>query len=405
MLKRTLNIINALGDSRSCLLLGPRGTGKSFLLHQLRTQVGQEPLFFDLLNRDEYLQLLNSPRFFKDFLRSKQGPNVVWVIVDEVQKLPELLDDVHAIIEEDSRAGAQHFRFILTGSSARKLKRGAANLLAGRAVSLKLYPLTFEEVEFSDEQALQYGLLPRFFLSKQAPIAELKSYAETYIREEVFQEALVRKIQAFEKFLDLAAQINGEPVNFSKIGKAAGVSGATIESFFQILTDILLVHRLDVWSYSVRTQVAAAPKYYFFDTGVLNALRGELSVPLKPSGFRLGKLFETLVINQLRALMEYHTLELKSYFWRTQAGQEVDLILARNPADPPLAIEIKSADSVDSSDLLGLQAFKREHPEAKLFCLCRAARAHQVDGVAVLPWREGIREILRSAKAQQGADY
>jgi predicted AAA+ superfamily ATPase len=394
MLKRTLNIISTLGESKSCILIGPRGTGKSFLINQLRTTSERPVIFFDLLNRDEYLQLLNSPRFFKEFLYSKRCDTVTTVIVDEVQKLPELLDDVHAIIEEESRAGKQHFRFILTGSSARKLKRGSANLLAGRALTLKLYPLTFEEVDFSDEQALRFGLLPRFFISKQDIIGELKSYAETYIREEVFQEALVRKIQSFEKFLDLAAQVNGEPVNFSRIGKAAGVSGITIESFFQILTDILLVRRIDVWSFSVKTQIASAPKYIFFDTGVLNALRGELNVPIKPASFRFGKLFETLVINQIHALNEYHRCDFKSYFWRTASGQEVDLILARNPGDAPKAIEIKSSDSVDSSDLTDLLAFKRDNPDAELYCLSRTPRAYSLAGVRILPWRDGVKEIL-----------
>lgn len=394
MLKRTLNIISTLGESKSCILIGPRGTGKSFLINQLRTTSERPVIFFDLLNRDEYLQLLNSPRFFKEFLYSKRCDTVTTVIVDEVQKLPELLDDVHAIIEEESRAGKQHFRFILTGSSARKLKRGSANLLAGRALTLKLSPLTFEEVDFSDEQALRFGLLPRFFISKQDIIGELKSYAETYIREEVFQEALVRKIQSFEKFLDLAAQVNGEPVNFSRIGKAAGVSGITIESFFQILTDILLVRRIDVWSFSVKTQIASAPKYIFFDTGVLNALRGELNVPIKPASFRFGKLFETLVINQIHALNEYHRCDFKSYFWRTASGQVVDLILARNPGDAPKAIEIKSSDSVDSSDLTDLLAFKRDNPDAELYCLSRTPRAYSLAGVRILPWRDGITEIL-----------
>jgi predicted AAA+ superfamily ATPase len=394
MLHRTLNILSRLGNTKSCLLLGPRGTGKSYLLSELRKQFGSQTIFFDLLNRDEYLQLLNSPKFFKEFLYSNKSDELITVIVDEVQKIPELLDDVHAILEQDSRSGKQHFRFILTGSSARKLKRGGANLLAGRALMLRLFPLTFEEVDFTDEEAMRFGLLPKFFLAKQDASAELRSYAESYIREEVFQEALVRKIQAFEKFLDLAAQINSEPVNFSKIGKAAGVSGATIESFFQILTDILLVRRIDVWSFSIKSQISSAPKYLFCDTGILNALRGELSVPLKPSGYRFGKLFETLVINQILALNEYHQCDFKSYFWRTQSGQEVDIILARNPGDAPRAIEIKSADSIERSDLVSLAAFKRENPEAILYCFCRTARAHIVDGVRILPWREGIKEVL-----------
>jgi predicted AAA+ superfamily ATPase len=394
MIKRTLNIINRLQDSKSCILLGPRGTGKSFILDELRKRGDAPILFFDLLNRDEYLQLLSSPKFFKEFLYSKRSDKLTTVIVDEVQKIPALLDDVHAILEEESRAGLQHFRFILTGSSARKLKRGSANLLAGRALTLKLAPLTFEEVTFADEQALRFGLLPKFFLSKQDTSDELRAYADTYIREEVFQEALVRKIHAFEKFLDLAAQIHGEPVNFSKIGKAAGVSGITIESFFQVLTDILLVRRIDVWSFSIKTQIASAPKYLFFDTGVLNALRGELKVPLKPATFRFGKLFETLVINQIFALNDYHQCDFKGYFWRTLSGQEVDLVLARSPGDTPRAIEIKSSDTIVSSDLTDLHAFKRDNPTAELYCFCRTPRAYTLDGVKIVPWRDGVKEVL-----------
>ena len=384
-----------LGELESCLLFGPRGTGKSYMCRQFLKDLPGDSTIIDLLDREMYHQHSTSPGLFKSVVRSvPQAVHCHTFFIDEIQKIPEILDDVHALIEEEFRAGQRKTRFLMSGSSARKLKRGSANLLGGRALCAKLFPLHFTELELDLDRALRFGTLPKYYLQQGSPELHLKSYADTYIREEVFQELLVRKVQGFERFLDVAAQYNGEPVNFTKLGKAAGISGVTTQSYFEILADILLVRRIDVWSYSPRKQMTTSPKYYFFDCGVLNALRGELSLFAKPGTYRYGKLFETFVINQLLALNDYDQHGLKAYFWRTQSGQEVDLILARGPGDTPRAIEIKSESTIEQKDLKGLLAFREEHPQSHLYCLCATTSPYRIGEVEILPWRDGITAIL-----------
>jgi predicted AAA+ superfamily ATPase len=395
MIKRHLSLINVLGALESCLLLGPRGVGKTVLCHQFIAGL-EDKFVVDLLDRETYQQHVAAPGLFKRAVLSqlKRG-RVLTVLVDEVQKIPEILDDVHSVLEEQFRSGKREVRFILTGSSARKLKRGSANLLAGRAITLQLHPLSMLEIDIDLERALTIGLLPSFYQSSTKPTRRLRSYADTYIREEVLQEGLVRKGQSFEKFLDFAAQTNSEPVNLARLSKAAGVSGPTIDIFYEVLCDIMLARRIDVWSFSERVKMATSPKYYFFDCGVLNALRGELRMELRPSSYRYGKLFETFLINQILAANDYLENDLKPYFWRTQTGTEIDLILARGPSDAPRAIEIKSEQSPEESDFKALNKFKLEHPEAQLFCLCTTTARYTVGDVNVVPWQEGVTTVCR----------
>jgi predicted AAA+ superfamily ATPase len=400
MVTRKLNLFNILGHNESCILFGPRGTGKTLLCSDFINQLEGPNTVIDLLDRETYQQHLNSPGLFKSIVKTQSSikqssPNTLHTyLIDEVQKLPELLDDVHSILEEESRSGLQRSRFILTGSSARKLKRGSANLLAGRAISLKLFPLNISETKISLERALQYGTLPSFYLKDRSPELNLKSYSDTYVREEVYQELLVRNLKGFERFIDLAAQYNGEPINFSKLARLINLTSVTVQSYFEILSDILLTFRLDVWSFSEKIKIASAPKYYFFDCGVLNALRGELNATIKPGSFRYGKLFETFLINQILALNHYDNRDFKPYFWRTQTGSEVDLILARGPGDTPRAIEFKSARDINESDLKGLMAFKREYPNSQLFCLSQSTAEFKIGEILILPWESGIKRVL-----------
>lgn len=395
MLKRHLNLFKILGAFESVLLFGPRGVGKTALCHQFLADCSDK-LIVDLLDRETYQQHVAAPGLFKRaVLRQLSPARVLTVLVDEVQKIPDILDDVHSILEEQSRAGKREVRFILTGSSTRKLKRGSVNLLAGRAITLYLHPLNVLEIDVDLELALTRGLLPSFYQSPTNPNRRLRSYADTYIREEVLQEGLVRKGQSFEKFIDFAAQSNAEPVNVSKLGRAAGVSGPTIDTFYEVLCDIMLARRIDVWSFSKRVKMATAPKYYFFDCGVLNALRGELNAELRPSSFRYGKLFETLVINQILSVSEYLETDLRPYFWRTQTGAEIDLILASGPGDTPRAIEIKTSQTPEESDFRSLKNFNLEHPDAKLFCLCTTTTKYTIGDVNVVPWKEGIIDVCQ----------
>lgn len=394
MFKRHLNLFNRLADFQSGILFGPRGVGKSSLCYDYIDKE-ENKIIIDLLDRETLRQHEDHLGLLKTTVKNiRASNNQTTIFIDEIQKLPSLLDDVHSALEENFRDKKQLIRFLVTGSSARKLKRSGANLLAGRAISLKLFPLTVLEENIIEINALTTGLLPAFYLGKGDIKSKLRAYAETYIREEVLQESIVRNVSGFSKFVELAAQMNGEPINFSRIGKAARISSTTVESFFSILVDILVARRIDVWSYSVKSQMTTQPKYYFFDCGLLNALRNELNVPVTTGTFRYGKLFETLVINQIAAINEYMQKDFNLYFWRTRGGAEIDLILSRGPGDSPRAIEIKSEQFPSDKDLQVLNSIKDEYPSAKLFCICNTTQRSRKNGVEILPWKEGVVEVL-----------
>lgn len=304
--------------------------------------------------------------------------------------MPALLDEVHALIEEYPDS----LRFLLTGSSARKLKRGGANLLAGRAWELRLFPFTHLEVKLDFERALQFGTLPKIYLSSGSPLRSLNSYVNTYLKEEIQQEALVRKIDSFVRFLEVAAQLHGEPVNFSSVAKAANVSDKTAEEYFSILVDTLIAFRIDGWSQSVKKQLLQSPRFYFFDCGVLNALRGELHTPLSPSSNRYGKLFETWVILEFVRLNSYFERDFKFNYWRTNAGQEVDLVLSRGKFERLIAVEIKSSSMPGESDFTALRSFGEDNPDSILYCLCQTPHSYKIDNIEVMGWQEGMERIL-----------
>jgi len=318
---------------------------------------------------------------------------ILTVFVDEVQKVPALLDEVHSLLETYKGK----VRFILTGSSARKLKRYGTNLLAGRAFTLNLHPLSHLEINIDVDRALHVGTLPAIYLDNDDPARTLKSYVETYVREEIQQEALIRNIEGFALFLEYSGQMNGEPVNYSKIAKLANISDKTAEEYFSILVDTLIAFRLNAWHYSVKKQIISAPKYYYFDCGVLNAIRGELRTPPRKHSYRYGMLFETFIIQQIIHTNNYLETDYKIYYWRTNTNLEVDLILSRGIAHRPIAIEIKSSDAPQRSDFHGLRSFASENEQALLYCLCNTPHAYTVDNIKVMPWDEGIKEILQSS--------
>ena len=385
MIQRALDLSRLLGRSRSAFLFGPRGVGKTLLAQAWLEGLG-DGLHIDLLHSEVYRSYLSEPERLRYEVERSLGRKTLTVVVDEVQRLPVLLDEVHGLLERYKR----RVRFLLTGSSARKLKRGGANLLAGRAWTLRLHPLSSSEIDVDLRRALRYGTLPAIYLEDDAPRRSLQAYVDSYLREEVLAESLVRKTEGFVRFLDAAGQRNGEPVNHSKLGRAAGVSSKTIEQYFSILVDTLVAVRIDGWSRSVRRQLRQAPKYYFFDCGVVNALAGELRTPLRRGTYRYGKLFETFVVNEVVRLNDDRDLGYRLYYWRTNTGLEVDLVLARAASEPPCAIELKSDVGPESSELRGLKAFAADNPTAELLCLCQTPRAYRRDGVDVLPWRDGL---------------
>lgn len=389
MISRSFKPLELINKKASILLLGPRGTGKTALIEATFKHLPSH-VRIDLLQGRDYQRYLNNPQKLSEELRLRleDGRQTLVVAIDEVQKIPALLDEVHALIE--SFKGK--ISFLLSGSSARKLRRGGANLLAGRAISCYLHPLHASELDINLHKALRLGTLPAIYLEDESlAIPSLESYVSTYLREEIQQESLVRSIGQFSRFLEFAGQLNGEPVNFAKLGKQVGIAGKTAHEYFSILVDTLITIQLPGWSESVKKQLLMAPKYYFFDTGVLNAINGYLRVELRDSSFLFGRLFETFVISQLSATNDYQSLGFKFFYWRDKNGKEVDLILARNVRTPLAAVEIKSSSAPTSADCSGFGSFADDYPNVKQICVCTTPRAYRDGGILFVPWQEFVK--------------
>lgn len=364
---------------KSYFLFGPRQTGKSTL-----AKLGLTPrdLYIDLLPQRAFLDYAKTPgRFREEILAHHKRHKTFRCVVDEIQKIPALLDEIHSLIE------TLPVKFTLTGSSARKLKRGASNLLAGRAYTYHLFPLTFTEMkgDFSLSRALQFGTLPPACLDpKEDPKEFLKAYTETYLREEIQQEGVVRQLGPFSSFLDLAAATDGEVVNFSNMARECGVSVKTVQEYYQILEDTFLAARLPAFSKSARRKMVSHPRFYFFDPGVTNALTHQLGDDLDP--LTRGRRFEQFIIQQIRAALEYARMDVELSFWRTHSGAEVDLIFSQG-AKVLAAAEIKSTPAVTSAHLSGLRAFSEDFPKVPLFLISTDARERLIDdSIHSVPW-------------------
>jgi uncharacterized protein len=366
---------------QSCLLLGPRQTGKSTLV---RSVLPAGAWTVDLLEHDAAMRYAKDPSLFRREAEAKIASGARTIFVDEVQKVPALLDEVHSLIEKHKT------RFILTGSSARKLKRGGANLLAGRAVMRRLHPLTFQEIgaSFDLERALRYGTLPAVVTGTDDEVRELlRTYGEVYLREEIQAEAVVRNLGGFGRFLDVAAAQSGEILNFSAIGRDATLATRTVQEYFQILEDTLLGFRLEAWRNSPRARMVAHPRFYLFDPGVTNALNRRLTAPLDASA--RGRLFEQWVILECLRQIDYRNDEARLYYWRTNTGAEVDLLLEKH-GKLRLAVEIKSRATISGADLTGLRSFADAHPNVPCVVVCLAPHEHKHGDFRVMPYREFI---------------
>lgn len=377
--QRLLNLDKISG---SLFLFGPRMTGKTFLLRRLNTA-----LFIDLLVPETELSFSRSPVIFWEELQALHKNDLV--IVDEVQRVPALLDYVQKGIEEIG------LRFILSGSSARKLRRGSANLLGGRALDLRLYPLTNIEVgkRFDIDMALSYGTLPRvvttFLEGKVDDVRrQLKAYSTIYIKEEVQAEALTRNVSAFQRFLSVAAQMNAETIEFASVARDSSVPMSTVKEYFSILEDTLLGDFLWPWDRSERKK--ARPKFYFFDCGVVRALQNRLIDPPTPQ--ERGFLFETFFYNELKRMRDYHEKPYALSFWR-EGKNEID-ILVMGPRGPVMAFECKT--SMDTISDATCVAFRKRFPKLQLFVVSlKDAHPRKLDnGVVVLPWRQALDTFL-----------
>lgn len=388
MYKRLMQIAD-LPETQSFFLFGPRATGKSTLIRDYLQGSHAPHLTFDLLRSEDFLRLQAEPGRLHAEIMAQQKKNpqaVLQVHIDEVQKIPLLLDEVHSLIESSKG----YIRFILSGSSARKLKRSGANLLGGRAWQKFLHPLTCTELgnDFVLEEALRFGTLPSTIGRSPAEKREdLLAYVATYLREEIQAEALTRRLDSFHRFLEVVAKNNGELVNLTAVAQEAMVKRATVANYFQILEDTLVGFFLPSWGHRLsRKDIVTHGKFYFFDTGVVNALQHGLETPLTNLHPLFGRFFEHWIILEFKRLHEYRGTDHRLGFFRTRGGAEVDLIQERGQKIH--AIEIKSTKSVSLAQIRGLTSFGEEFPDAKLTVVCQAPRAYSLGKVMCLPWRE-----------------
>ena len=351
---------------KSYFLFGPRQTGKTFLVRHVLPQAR----FYDLLDSSVYLALSQRPARLGEEL----GPRDDLVVIDEVQRLPDLLNEVHRLIEERGT------RFLLTGSSARKLRRGGVNLLGGRARTRYLHPLTFHELgeRFDLRRAIARGLLPSVYFSEE-PRADLDAYTGTYLQQEIAAEGAARNIPAFSRFLRVAALSNATLVNFTAVASDSQVARTTVHEYFEILKDTLLLHEVPAWRASRTRKAIASSKYYFFDVGVVSALQGRAAKPGTPE---FGPAFETWILHELLAHRDYVSGQGVS-FWRSTSGFEVDFILGDHTA-----VELKAKEYVGAQDLRSLRALREEGLLRRYLCVSLEPRRRDVDGIAVLPYRE-----------------
>jgi uncharacterized protein len=357
-----------LPATRSAFLWGPRKTGKTTLLRQQFS----EAFWIDLLNYDLFLHLSQKPTRLRQILEAQPAKTVV---IDEVQKVPHLMDEIHWLIEN------RGYRFILSGSSARKFKRGQVNLLGGRAWRFELYPLvTRELLNFDLDKALITGLMPSHYFSSDSRM-ELKAYVHDYLKEEIQAEALSRNIPAFSRFLLSAAAANGMLFNYSNAARDAGVAVRTIREYYQILEDTLLGRRLPPWRKAKNRRLIETAKFYFFDVGVVSSLLGYTA--LAPGTQEYGRAFEHFIIQECWAYSHYSRSDFPMSFWRTASGSEVDLILG----DGDVAIEIKSSENVESRTK-GLHLFLEEQKCKKAFVVSREPFPRKLTPkITALPWK------------------
>ena len=372
----------------SYFLFGPRGTGKSTWL---KMQYTEDVLYIDLLSPDLFRLYAARPERLNELIEG--NPGIKLVIIDEIQKVPLLLDVVHQVIENDKK-----MRFILTGSSSRKLKRSGIDLLAGRAAYKTLHPFMATELkdDFNFENALRYGLLPLVYNSVN-PLETLNAYIALYLNEEVKMEGLVRNIGDFSRFLEIISFSNGSILNKMEIARESQVGRKAVESYISVLEDILLAWKLPVFSKRAKRHLISHPKFYFFDAGVFRAIRpsGPLDSPHEIDGIAL----ENLVLQHLMAWNAYSGNSNKLYYWRTKAGVEVDFIIYGS--DNITAIEVKNAKSIRSNDLKGLKAFKNDYPETNCLFLYRGNEKLLKNGVLCIPCDLFLRNLIPGRKIEQ----
>lgn len=378
MFKRLFSL--PLDANNSAFIFGPRGTGKTHWIEYFLRDV--EHIYFDLLDSSTYRTFQANPEAIQAHIPDNyQG----WIVIDEVQRVPELLNEVHRAIEHNKQ------RFILTGSSARQLRKKGTNLLAGRALRYHMHPLTIQELgdAFDLEHALTLGMLPETYAHDQ-PERYLASYIETYLREEVLQEGLTRNISAFARFVEIASYSQGSSINASEIAREVSIDRKVIENYFSILTDLLLCHMVPPFTKRAKRKLMQKDRFYYFDVGIYHQLRpkGILDSTSEIGGAAL----ETLFLQSLLAIIDYNNLSAKVYYWRTISGIEVDFIVYGD--DILAAFEIKHTKSITPSLTKGLKQFKKDYPMCQSYLIYQGKEKQYLsDNITALPIAEALRTL------------
>lgn len=381
MFKRLLEM--DLPTHQSAFLWGARQTGKSsYLKNHFKNS-----LYYDLLDTHELARLTREPYILREEIlaAAPQKP----IIIDEIQKIPELLNEVHNLIENYKQS------FILCSSSARKLKTQSTNLLGGRAWIYHLYPLVFKEIpDFNLLRALQHGLIPTHYLADANVINNhLQSYVDIYLTDEIRNEGLVRNLAAFARFLDIAGLTNGEMINTSNIARDCGIDRSTVQGYYQILEDTLLGYFIYPYAKKIKRDViTATPKFYLFDVGVANYLAHQSMNQLK--GDIAGKSFEHFILMELIAYRSYQRKRFDIHYWRTKSSHEVDFVLG----NAEIALEVKISDQVHKEDLKGLMAFCEEYPKAEAIVISQDKRSRKLEldnkqTILILPWKDFLSQL------------
>jgi len=373
--KRQLDLLRMLQE-KSYFLFGPRQTGKTSLIQQTLN----EYRYYNLLQTDVYLKLSREPQR----LRQEITDDDKIVIIDEIQKLPILLDEVQNLIEKKG------IHFLLTGSSARKLRNKGVNLLGGRARTRRLRPFILKELkeDFQLLKALDTGLIPSIYFS-DAPFEDLEAYAGNYLKEEIAAEAIVRNVPAFSRFLTVAGLCNGKMINYTNIGNDAQVPRSTVQEYFQILRDTLLGDDLPAWRKSVKRKPVSTSKFYFFDTGVARFLQGRRGLEIRSPEF--GEAFEAYIHHEIKTYCDYKGGCDLSY-WRATSGFEVDFVI-----NGKTVIEVKGKANITRKDFKGLNAIKEEEL-LKNYILVTLEDTPRKDGdICILPWKDFITNLWQDA--------
>lgn len=376
MIKRLIN----LPKNKTLFLFGPRQVGKTTLIKESFTK---NIWGINLLLNDVFFRYSKDPSLFRlEAIEKIKNEKIQTIFVDEVQRLPLLLNEVQYLVDNFD------CQFILTGSSARKLKRGGGNLLGGRVIQRFLYPFVYKEIKekFKLDDVLLFGSLPPIFGKlREEKTDTLNSYVNTYLREEIQAEGIVRNLGGFSRFLDMAAGQFGELTSYSEIARECQLPVRTVQSYYEILEDTLIGFKLEPWKKSIRKRLSAHPKFYFFDTGVINAiskrLTATLDTPLK------GKLFEHFIILETNRMINYTQSEANIFYWRTNHGAEVDLLIEKH-GELKAALEIKLSSNISGAHLSGIRSFKEDHPKVPAYVICTTKNKYEIQNVKITPWEK-----------------